>query len=135
MIGQNFADLKLQRSRRVRPLSAMRSTIKVRNEPLVVNEQQILNRNLAVLQTSNDLRQYVQYEFVNFAPSLFDAVSMRKTAKAALNRILDADSNLVASSTPGSIPTVIDRGHLLHAVVWNAPCLYADVIQGYVLYI
>ena len=38
MIGQNFADLKLQRNRRVRPLSAMRSTINVRNEPLVVNE-------------------------------------------------------------------------------------------------
>ena len=45
------------------------------------------------------------------------------------------DSNLVASPTPGSVPTVIDGGHLLHAVVWNAPCLYADVIQGYVLYI
>ena len=119
MIGQNFVDLKLPRNKRVRPLSAMRSTIKVRNELLVVNEQQTLNRILAVLQTSNDLRQYVQYEFVNFAPSLFDAVSMCKTAKAAINRILDVDSNLVASPTPGSVPTVIDGGHLLHAVVWN----------------
>ena len=36
---------------------------------------------------------------------------------------------------PVTVPTVIDGGHLLHAVVWNAPCLYADVIQGYVLYI
>ena len=135
MIGQNFADLKLQRNKRVRPLSAMRSTIKVRSESLVVIEQQMLNRILAVLQTSNDLRQYVQYEFVNFAPSLFDAVSMRKTAKAALNRSLDVDSNLVASSTSGSVPSVIDGGHLLYAVVWNAPCLYADVIQGYVLHI
>ena len=60
---------------------------------------------------------------------------MRKTAKAALNRILDVDSNLVASPTPGSVPTVIDGGHLLHAVVGDAPCLYADVIQGYVMYI
>ena len=41
MIGQNFAELKLQRNRRVRPLSVMRSTIKVRNKPLVVNEQQM----------------------------------------------------------------------------------------------
>ena len=60
---------------------------------------------------------------------------MRKTAKAVLNRILDVDSNLVVSPTPGSVPTVIDGVHLLHAVVWNAPCLYADVIQGHVLYI
>ena len=130
MIGQNFADLKLQRNRRVRSLSAMRSTIKLRNETLVIDEQQMVNSILLFF-----LRQYVQYEFVNFAPSLFDAVSMRKTAKAALNRILDVDSNLVASPTPGYVPTVIDGGHLLHAVVWNAPCFYADVVQGYVLYI
>ena len=54
MIGQNFADLKLQKKKRVQPLSAMRSTVKVRNDPLVVNEHQMLNRNLAVLQSSND---------------------------------------------------------------------------------
>ena len=55
MIGQNFADLKLQKKKRVQPLSAMRSTVKVRNEPLVVNEQQMLNRILAVLQSSNEI--------------------------------------------------------------------------------
>ncbi len=135
MMGKNFADLKLQRKNRVKPLSAMRSTVKIRNEPVVVNEQQMLNRILAVLQTSNDLRMFVQYEFVNFAPALFDAVSMRKTAKAALNRILDVDSHLVVSPTQEQIPVVIDGGHLLHAVVWSTPCTYADIIQGYVCYL
>ena len=95
----------------------MRSTIKVRSEPLVVNEQQMLNRILAVLQTSNDLRQYVQYEFVNFAPSLFDAVSMRKTAKAALNRSLDVDSNLVVS--PGILQDFLNSSKLLQSSLAN----------------
>ena len=45
---------------------------------------------------------------MNFAHSLFEAVDMRKTTKAAINRILDVDSNLAALSTPGSVPTVID---------------------------
>ena len=36
MIGQNLADLELQRNRRVPHLSAMRSTIKVRNDRLGV---------------------------------------------------------------------------------------------------
>ena len=54
---------------------------------------------------------------MNFSHSHFNTVSMRKTAKAGLNRILDVDSNLVALSTPGSLPTVIKGGHLLHAVV------------------
>jgi len=107
-MGQNFADLKLQTKKRVQPLSAMRSTVKVRNESLVLNEQQMLNRILAVLQSSNDLRDFVEYEFVNFAPALFDAVSMRKTAKAALNGILDINSHLVDSTVLDPAPTVID---------------------------
>jgi hypothetical protein len=107
----------------------MRSTVKVRNEALVVNEQQMLNRILSVLQTSNDLRDFVQYEFVNFAPALFDAVSMRKTAKAALNHILDVNSHLVDSSVLGPVPVVIDGGHFLHAIVWNTTCTYSGVIQ------
>lgn len=135
MMGQNYADLKLQKKKRVQPLSAMRATVKVRNEPLVVNEQQMLNRILAVLQTSNDLRDFVQYEFVNFAPALFDAVSMRKTAKSALNRILDVNSHLVDSHVLGPAPVVIDGGHFLHAVVWNTPCTYSHVIQSYVSYV
>lgn len=135
MMGQNFADLKLQKKKQVQPLSAMRSTIKVRNESVIVNEQQMLNRILAVLQSSNDLRDFVQYEFVNFAPALFDAVSMRKTAKAALNRILDVNAHLVDSTVLGPVPTVIDGGHFLHTVVWNTPCTYADVIQSYVSYV
>jgi hypothetical protein len=135
MMGQNFADLKLQQKKRVQPLSAMRSTIKVRNEAFVVNEQQMLNRILGVLQSSKDLKDYVKYEFVNYAPALFDDVSMRKTAKAALNRILDVDSHLVQSKLLGPAPTVIDGGHLLHAVVWKTPCTYAEVIESYVQYV
>ena len=58
MIGQNFAGLKLQRNRRARPLSAMRSTIKVRATCSQWTAD--AHKILAVLQTSNDLRQYVQ---------------------------------------------------------------------------
>ena len=113
----------------------MRSTINVRNEPLVVNEQQMLNRILAVLQSSNDLRYFVQYEFVNFAPALFDAVSMRKTPKAALNHILDVNSHLADSTVLSAVSIVIDGGYFLHAVVWKTPCTYGDVIKNYVSYV
>ena len=58
-------------------------------------------------------------------PSLFDAVSMSKTAMAALNRIYDLDSNLVASSRlcPQSSTQVIFcillcEIHLVHMQNW-----------------
>ena len=78
-------------------LSAMRSTIKVRNE------------RLAGCQWAADVQQdsccslnqqwFATIWICQFrAPSPFDAVSMSKTARAALNRILDLYSNLVSSS-------------------------------------
>ena len=68
------------------------------------------------------LRHFVQYECVNFASALFDAVSMFKSAKAAPNRILDVNSHLVDPTVLGPVPIVIDGGHFLHSVVWNTPC-------------
>ena len=62
MVGKNFAELTL-------PLSAMTSTIKVRGEAVVIDQQQMLNRVFAVLQSGSELENFFQYEFVNYAPS------------------------------------------------------------------
>lgn len=59
---------------------------------------------------------------MNYAPALFDTVSMRKTAKAALNCIIDVDSHLVDASFVGPVPIVIDVSYFMHAVVWKTPC-------------
>ena len=72
MVGKNFAELTLKRSAKVLPLSAMTSTIKVRGEAVVIDQQQMLNWVLAVLQSGSELENFFQYEFVNYAPSLFD---------------------------------------------------------------
>ena len=44
MVSNNFAELTLKRSAIVLPLSAMPSTIKVRGEAVVIDQQQMLNR-------------------------------------------------------------------------------------------
>ena len=84
MVGKTFAELTLKRSAKVLPLSAITSTIKVRGEAVVIDQQQMLNRVLAVLQSGSELENFFQYEFVNYAPSLFDNLAMRKTVKSAL---------------------------------------------------
>ena len=72
MGGKNFAELTLKRSAKVLPISAMTSTIKVRGETLVIDQQKMLNRVFAVLQSGSELKNFFQYEFVNYAPSLLD---------------------------------------------------------------
>ena len=123
MIGKNFAHITLKRSAKVLPLSAMTSTITVKSEAVVIDQQQMLNRLLAVLQSGSELENFVQYEFVNYAPSLFDDFSMRKTVKSVLAQGLELDKHVIMENIPPSI-TIIDGGHLLHAVVWPTPLTY-----------
>lgn len=133
-IGENFADLSLKRSAKVLPLSAMTTTIKVKGERVVINQQQMLNRVLAVLQSSTELEHFVEYEFVNYSPSLFDDYSMRKPAKPALAQSLEVDKHITDEPLSPTV-TIIDGGHLLHAVVWPTPLTYREVIDLYVNYV
>ena len=120
MVGKNFAALMLKRSAKVLPLSAMTSTIKVRGEAVVIDQQQMLNRVRAGLQSGFGARELCQYEFVHYAPSLFDNFAMRKAVKSAITQSLDLDKHTITEYASPSA-TIIDDGHLLHVVVWPTP--------------
>ena len=70
MIGKNFAQITLKHSAKVVSLSAMTSTINVRGEKVVTDQQQMLNRILAILESGSKHEDSVRYELVNYAPSL-----------------------------------------------------------------
>lgn len=61
---------------------------------MVVDQQQMLNRVLVDLKSGSELENYVKYEFVNHAPSLFDNFSMRQTVKSALTQSLSTDKHI-----------------------------------------
>ena len=77
----------------IQPLSVMCSADKVGNKLLVIHEQQMLNRILALLKSSN-----------NFVRALFDAVSMHKTLEATLNCINDVNAYLYIWWLPPACP-------------------------------
>lgn len=106
VVGKNFAEASLKRSDKVLPLSAMTSSIKVKGEAVVIDQQQMLNRVLAILQSGSELTNFVEYEFVNYAPSLFDNFSMRKTVKSALAQPLQLKDYATDSDSPSVV--VID---------------------------
>ena len=94
----------------------------------------MLNRILAVLKSGSELENYVQYEFVNYAPSLFDNFAMRKTVKSALAHSLEIDKYVTPPGVSSAV-TIIDGGHLLHVVVWPTPLNYRDDIALYMQYV
>ena len=134
MVGENFADLTLKRSAKVRTLSSMTSTVKLKGEAVVVDQQLMLNRILAVLQSTSDLEQYIQFEFVNYAPSLFDNFSMRKNSKSSLCQALEIDKYVHRVHNTASV-IVIDGGHLLHTVIWPSLLNYQQILDIYVQYL
>ena len=83
-----YLDIKLQRKARVIPLSAMKNTIRVRGEQIIVNPTQLLNRITCQLNSSSELLGYMAHELATQPASLFDKVSLWKTNKAALAQIL-----------------------------------------------
>ena len=74
------------------------------------------------------------YELAPRPPSLFDQVSLRRTAKTALSSLL---ASLVSTSVelPDDPQYIVDGGYLLQTVVWTKPATYYEVCQSYVQYI
>ena len=71
---------------------------------------------------------------MSWPPSLFDQVSLRHTAKAALSSLL---ASLVSTSVelPDDPQYIVDGGYLLQTVVWTKPAIYDEVCQRYVQYL
>ena len=94
--------------------------------------QHMLNWVLTVLQSNSEFENFIQYEFVNYAPTLFDNFSFRKTVKPAL--ALNLDEHVIKDSEPPPA-VVIDGGHLLHVVVWPTLLTYRQIIDLYLKYV
>ena len=124
MVGQNFTKVKLYRKNRVKSLASVNNLIKIRGKAMVVHHQQMLSRILSFLDSATDLAAYMKYELASRPPSLFDDISLRKPAKAALA------SSLVPPGTtviPQNLVYVIGGGHIIHSVVWPSPATYAEI--------
>ena len=113
----------------------MNNTVKVRGKEVVVQPQQMLNRILAILDSSMDLATYLKYELAPRPPSLFDDISLRRPSKAALASLLLSLLPPGSAELPQDPVYVIDGGHLLHSVVWPCPATYGEICQTYVSHI
>ena len=133
-LGKSFSDVKMKKKGKVKTLAAMAGSIVLHQQEVTLSPQQLFNRMICLLDGSADLPSFMMHELAPRPPSLFDKVSLRRTAKAALSSLL---ISLVPPTTelPEDAQFVIDGGHLLQSVLWPKPATYDEVCQNYVQYV
>ena len=67
----------------------------------------------------------MKYELAPRPPSLFDDTSMRRPARVALASLLLSPVAPGPPDVPQNAVHIVDRGFLLHTVVWPSPATYA----------
>ena len=108
--------------------------MKVRDEIIPVNTMQLFNRIVCVIKSDEDFASCLEYELAPRPLSLFDEISMRKTEKAVMYRVLE--SYAASEQTyPKDNMFIVDGGYLLRRVVWPQNGSYGDLYSTYVSYV
>lgn len=135
IIGVNAADVKLERTARVKSLATAKRGITINNEKVAVNTTLIFQRiTVAMKNDSQSTAEAVRHELAPFPLSLYDARGkMREPTKSELFKAFTGKP--ISDINLSEYETVIDGGFLLHKVVWPVGSTYETVFQLYESYI
>jgi hypothetical protein len=131
VIGKTFSSVTLHRKDSVKTLSHMTKVIKVHENEIAVNPNQLFHRIVCVLRSDEELASFLQYELSPRPPSLFDEVSIRKGNKASLVPLLE-QYGPAEDQVPDGAYYTIDGGYLIHQIIWIHHGTYRQVCNQYV---
>ncbi|KAF4526696.1 hypothetical protein B566_EDAN015334 [Ephemera danica] len=135
IVGHEISTLKLQHKDKVKNLTSVAQSIKIRDEVMCVDPTLLFSRILCLTPTPSDMKEYFSYELAPKAPALFDSENfMRKSCKSALATEIKRKVPCSEVTVPGT-SYVLDGGFLLHYIVWNRAITYGDVINAYLSYV
>jgi hypothetical protein len=99
-------------------LANLQQGVKVGEQTIVVDDDSLFNRLIAIADRSNDIEPYFEYELTNTPTSLFKDGFMRKPNNSSL---MHAITKQISQSDDISHRSfVLDGGALLHRVKWQA---------------
>ena len=127
-----FNQAIVKRSMKVKTLTMLKPGVKINTETVHVDPNILFQRLIILIERSEDMTSYFEYELTPEPTSLFKDGFMRKPNKALLGRALTKNSS---NTTQETTKIVLDGGALLHRVHWNIPSTFADVIQQYCHYV
>ena len=132
--GVSVSQAVVKRSKQLKNLAQLSTGVKVNSEILHINETVLFQRLIVLIERSEDMSTYFEYELTPTPTSLFKDDYMRKSNKSILGKALTQNSTKFSESFPAS-KYVIDGGALLHRVYWNVPATYQDIVQQYCSYV
>ena len=125
----------VKRSKQVKSLAVLRPGVQVNSVTIHVNPTVLFQRLIMLIERSEDMTSYFEYELTPEPTSLFKDRFMRKPNKALLGKALTKTSSTTHSEMAEATNYVLDGGALLHKVSWKVPSTYADVVQQYCDYV
>ncbi len=99
MTGMTFVKVKLHRKDRVLSLTAVSSSVKLHEEIIPINTMQLFNRIICLVKSDEYFAWCLQCELAPRPVSLFDDVSMRKTEKAIMYKVVETASGVECEET------------------------------------
>ncbi|KAJ8888525.1 hypothetical protein PR048_008016 [Dryococelus australis] len=105
--------------------------LKVREDIIPVNPQQLFMRIICVMKNESDFMTYFKYELAPKPPVIFDEISMRKTATSPLAMILKS-CDVTSENISADRKVVVDGGDLVHALVWPRRATFDQICEAYV---
>lgn len=133
MTGKIMSTIKMSRSNRVLPLSAVSSSIKSKDNVLVpIDPNLVFQRMNIVGKSDKQLKEYFGYELAPYPMSIFSEGLMRKIAKSKIFDMFQTETNAINHKESLFI---IDGGMLLHRVRWSQNDLLSDILDKYVSYL
>ena len=134
MEGKRFSDIHLQRRDNIKSLATVFKSVKVKDQHLTINPNQLFHRIVCVSKSRDDLASYLKYELAAKPPSLFDEYSVRKGTKSTLTLVIEAMVTCENIPPPRAVYAV-DGGYLLHHVIWQRPATFSQICAHYTSFI
>ncbi|KAK3924286.1 Leucine--tRNA ligase [Frankliniella fusca] len=140
-VGKNFKNLKLQRKSVCKSLaSVVQSSVRVGDDEIEINPNQLFHRSLCVLKTAEEVEQIFEFEMAARSPALFEPNGvMRKGCKSSLAEALVAECPAaLAASPPPELQNpkyVIDGGLLVHKVPFPRPASFSEIANVFSDYV
>lgn len=133
-IGQNFGEIRLKRSNKVKNLSFINKTVSLYNQTASVNPSVLFNRIICTYKSKDELTKCFSYDLSPYPLALFEKGCLRKTTKSTLYKIFDKKC-VPTNTPPDDTYFVIDGGYLIHKVVWQFPTTYEEIYKQFFKYI
>ena len=132
--GKSFVDTTPRKSKTVTIRSSKKS-VNVRGENVDINPQTFFSRITCILNNSEEMEFFLNFELSSEPVSLFKAGQMRpEENKAKLSECFRKDVQYI-DHVDGIPSYIIDGGYLLHTFIWHANSTYRQIFTCYVEYV